>query len=187
MKNWLVYLLGCLLFSFGAKMFIDSSLGTDPLDAMIIGISHHTGWLLGTISLTISGLFLALWSILNKKFPPITCFLTMGGVGYLIDLWNYIGILPFNHWFLLIIGLLTVAFSSALIIKSELGIRIMDLLALTFVKKWTWNFTLAKMLFEIGFISSALLLGGPVGIGTVMFVLLVGTLIEPFTLLLKNI
>ena len=185
MKNWLYYILGILLFSVGAKCFIDSNLGTDPLDAMIIGIHQHTHLLLGTISLILSSIFLITWSILNKKIPPLTCFITMGGVGYLIDLWNYLGKIPINSWVLLIGGLLMVSFSSALIIKSKLGIRIMDLLALTFKQKWNWNFTLSKMIFESIFIIVAYILNGPIGIGTILFFILVGTLIEPFMKLLK--
>lgn len=186
MRNWLFYILGCVLFSLGAKLFIDSNLGTDPLDVMIIGISNHTGFLLGTISTALSAIFLSTWMFLNKKLPPMTCFLTMGGVGYLIDLWNYIGKFPGNAWVQLLSGLIAVSSASALIIHSKIGIRIMDLLALTFKEKWNMNFTLSKMIFEISFLTIGIVLGGPAGIGTVLFVLIVGTMIEPSLKLLER-
>jgi uncharacterized membrane protein YczE len=37
----LMYAVGCLLFSIGAKFFIDSGLGTDPLDVLVIGLNIH--------------------------------------------------------------------------------------------------------------------------------------------------
>jgi uncharacterized membrane protein YczE len=190
-KRMSMYILGCILFSIGAKLFIDSNLGTDPLDVLQLGIVKHTGLLIGTVAAILSVVFLFLWVVWNKKFPPLTPFLTMFGVGYLIDLWNYLQI---NHWtqllnnyFLLFLGLLAVIVSSSLIIMSNIGIRIMDLVALTIVEKWEWSFTKAKMLFEIGFVVFGYLLGGPLGIGTLAFTLLVGTGIEPIAKLLKKL
>ena len=79
----------------------------------------------------------------------------------------------------LLVGVGLCALGSAYIIMSGIGVRIMDLVALTLVKRFRWRFTSAKMIFEVGFISGALLLNGPVGIGTFAFVLLVGLLIAP--------
>jgi uncharacterized membrane protein YczE len=163
----------------GAKLFIDSQLGTDPLDALAIAVASHTGTLIGTVSAVIAAAFLLLWTYWNRRFPPVTSFATMIGVGYLIDLWNHLGVVPGNPWLLLVTGLLMVSVASALIIMSGIGVRIMDLVALTMVRRFRWKFTHAKMLFEMGFVGSALLLGGPVGIGTIAFVLFVGLLIAP--------
>ncbi len=178
-RRWAGYIIGCLLFSAGAKLFIDSGLGADPLDALAIALSTRTGALIGTASGTIAIGFLLLWTYWNRRFPPVTSFATMIGVGYLIDLWNHLGAVPGHPWLLLVAGLLMVAMASALIIMSGIGVRIMDLVALTLVNRFRWRFTTAKMVFEVGFISGALLLGGPVGVGTVAFVLLVGLLIAP--------
>lgn len=180
MKRIFLYVSGCLAFSIGAKLFIDSHLGVDPLDALVIGISKHTGLLLGTISGGLCILFLLVWSAWNKKWPPLTTLVTMFGVGYLIDFWNWMN---FRHGLdpriCLIAGLFFVAYGSALIIMSGYGIRVMDLMALSFVEKMGWPFIGAKLMFEVSFITSGWLLGGPVGVGTVAFLLLVGTLIVP--------
>lgn len=41
LKRSLIYGCGCLLFSFGAKFFIDAKLGVDPLDVLVLGIVKH--------------------------------------------------------------------------------------------------------------------------------------------------
>jgi len=174
-----VYLTGCLLFSFGAKCFIDSDMGTDPLDVLVLGIVKHTGLTIGIVSGLIAVFFLAVWSLWNRQRPPITPFVTMFLVGSLIDLWNYLRLesflLPvFSSYALLGIGLVIAAFASSLIIMSGIGIRTMDLVAITMVHKWRTTFFTAKMSIEIAFIVSGYLLGGPVGIGSVAFVTLVG-------------
>lgn len=182
--NWenqqiLFYLAGCSIFSLGAKFFIDSKLGTDPLDVLVLGIVKHTGITIGIVSGAIAVAFLLLWSFWNRKIPPVTPFITMFLVGSLIDLWNVIKLefytkQLFTSYPLLLIGLFLAAYGSSLIIMSGIGIRVMDLVAITIVYKWNWKFFYAKMMFEIFFVLSGWILGGPVGVGTIAFVCIVG-------------
>ncbi len=189
--RWLqivLYLLGCLFFSLGVKLFIDSSMGVDPLNSLVIGIVDRVQVSfikVGFVSATITLAFLALWMWWNGERPPITPFVTMALVGYLIDFWNYCRLEEFtgrllSHTTMLVTGLFCDSYASALIIMSGIGIRIMDLVAITIVRKWNWSFFAAKMLFEVSFISLGWLLGGPVGFGTVAFVFIVGPFIQPF-------
>jgi uncharacterized protein len=181
------YIVGCVLFSLGVKMFIDSALGTDPLHAMILGIVATVslpGVGVGVIESALTASFLAVWTIWNRRLPPLMTFVTMASVGFLIDLWNLIGLERWTlAWLapspLMFVALLSVSYASALIIISGIGIRVMDLLAISFVRRLGWRFLWAKLTFEAGFVLLALAFGGPVGLGTVCFVLVVGTLIPP--------
>jgi uncharacterized membrane protein YczE len=182
-----MYVIGCLLFSLGVKMFIDAALGTDPLHAMIIGIVNSLAQPLvgiGVVESVLTACFLLLWAFWNRRLPPLMTFVTMAAVGFLVDFWNLIGLEQFTIAFLdpiplMILALLSVSYASALIIMSGIGIRVMDLLAITFVIRLGWPFLWAKLLFEASFVLLALAFGGPVGLGTVCFVLIVGTLIPP--------
>ncbi|WGF88782.1 YczE/YyaS/YitT family protein [Marinivivus vitaminiproducens] len=182
-----LYLLGCVLFSIGVKMFIDADLGTDPLHALIIGIvgAVDTPFVrIGTVESAITIGMLVVWSVWNRAVPPLMTFVTMALVGYLIDFWNVIGLEQWTTgWLapvpLMLAALLIDAYASALIIMSGIGIRVMDLIAIAFVRKLGWTFLWAKLLFEVGFVVGALAFGGPVGMGTVGFVVIVGTLIPP--------
>lgn len=180
-----IYIVGCFLFSFGAKFFIDSNLGTDPLDVMVIGIVQHIGLTIGIVSGLVSILFLGIWSLWNKKRPPISPFITMFLIGSLIDLWNYLKVEElttalFQPYLLLIFAVLFASYGSSLIIMSGIGIRIMDLVAITMVEKLKWHFFYAKMSLEVFFVVSGLLLGGPFGIGTFAFLLFVSPSIVLF-------
>jgi uncharacterized membrane protein YczE len=181
----LMYLTGVSVFSLGAKCFIISQLGTDPLDVLIIAIDKILMFGMGICSAVVSLLFLAWWVLWNKKYPPISPFITTTLTGLLIDLWSLWGLGEYlvtrmNEYTLLAAGLVLCAYSSALIIMSGIGIRIMDLVVLTMVSKWKWSFTKAKMIIEIGIFSSGWLLGGPFGVGTIAFLLVIGPLIQPF-------
>lgn len=129
--------------------------------------------------------FLAWWSIWNRQYPPLTPFLTTFLVGNLIDLWNWIDlrILELRMWnayALLVIGLILCGQASALIIMSGIGIRIMDLVAISIVKKWKISFFAAKISLEVFLLGSGAALGGPVGVGTLLFILCVGPFIQIF-------
>ncbi len=185
------YLTGCILFSIGAKFFIDSKLGTDPLDVLVIGINTYLHLGLGICSSIVAILFLTWWTIWNKKFPPLTPFVTTALVGFLIDLWNYLAIEEITTSILypypmLIMGLFTCSYASSLIIMSGIGIRIMDLVAITMVQKWKWSFFRAKMVLEVGLFSTGWVLGGPVGVATILFLFLVGPFIQPFMYINKR-
>lgn len=181
-----LYLLGCVMFSLGVKMFIDAGMGTDPLHAMIIGIVGMVDRPMigiGVVESVLTIGFLAAWMLWNRRLPPLMTFVTMAGVGFLVDFWNMIGLESVTQTLdalpLMVLALLFVSYASALIIMSGIGIRVMDLLAITFVRRLGWSFLKAKLMFEASFVSLALAFGGPVGLGTVSFVLMVGTLIPP--------
>jgi hypothetical protein len=120
----------------------------------------------------------------NKRLPPVSTFITMVLIGVLIDLWNWLGIdavtgslgtrvLP------MLVGLVLNAYGSALIIMSGIGIRVVDLVALTLVSRLGWRFYQAKLSLEAGFLAIGFVLGGPVGVAALAFVLVVGPFVEP--------
>lgn len=181
----LLYLGACVVFSLGAKSFIDSKLGVDPLDVLTIALSQNLHTTIGISSGMVAIGFLTAWTLWNRKFPPLTPFVTTFLVGNLIDLWILLDPLRSIRLFapagvLLVGGLLVCSYASSLIIMSGIGIRIMDLVAITMVREWRWSFFSAKMVLEVGLFTSGWLLGGPIGITTIAFLFLVGPFIQPF-------
>lgn len=180
-----MYLCGCLFFSLGAKFFIDSHLGVDPLDVLVIGLAERIHTTIGISSGAVAIGFLLIWSLWNRKRPPVSPFVTMFLVGNLIDLWNYLDIGRFVTPLLssipmLLVGLLLCSFASSLIIMSGIGIRVMDLLAISMVKKWRLKFYIAKIIQEVGLLTSGAVLGGPFGFATIAFIFIVGPCISAF-------
>ena len=62
---------------------------------------------------------------------------------------------------------------------SGIGIRVIDLVALTLVRHLGTRFYVAKLALEAGFLLAGFLLGGPVGIAAIAFVCVVGPFMEP--------
>lgn len=176
-----MYLAGCLLFSLGVKLFIDAGEGVDPLHAMAIGIVDRIHLPVVGVGVVVSAItiaFLVRWSLWRGKFPPLATFLTMALVGFLVDAFNLAGLERMTQELLtptpmMLTGLLLDAYGSALIIMSGIGVRIMDLVAIAARKRYRCSFLTAKMAIETGFVLVALLVGGPIGLATLAFMVLV--------------
>ena len=183
-----MYLAGCLVFSLGVKLFIDAGLGMDPLHAMVIGSFKHLELgptPLGLVTTLVSLIILLLWSATRERLPPLSTLFTMVLTAFLVDLWNFVGLekvvmATIGSGPSLMLGLLLDAYASALLIMSGIGLRVMDLLAVSLVHKRGWRFTYGKLLFESGFVVIALLTGGPVGIATLAFLAVVCPVISIF-------
>ncbi|MEU6486131.1 hypothetical protein [Streptomyces sp. NPDC046887] len=178
----LVYLSGCLLFSTGAHFFIQSRLGTDPLDVFALGVLEHLPLTIGLCQAAVAIVCIGIWAAWNRRRPVLSPFLTFFLCGTLIDLQQWAGLagyLRLGGYPLVLLGALLCAYASALIIMSGFGIRAIDLVAITVRQRWKWPFWCGKGLIEGALLLSGWLLGGPVGIGTVVFLVFVDLLIEP--------
>lgn len=186
MKNgkYVLYFLGCLLFSLGATFFIASNLGTNPLDVFTTGIRKQFGLMIGTTQSLFAIVCLIIWTIIYKfkRIPPISTFLTFFLCGYLIDFFLYLSgeQTPLNSWIELGIALFLCTEASALIIMSGFGIRAMDLVAIALTDKTHLPFWVYKGIAEVLLFSVGWMLGGAFGVGTIAFLFFVGWMIQPF-------
>lgn len=188
-NNIIIYLIGCVLFSLGASSFIFSNLGTDPLDVFCLGIQNYINVKIGTIQSLFAIVCLFIYSSINQwKIPPLSTFITFFICGYLIDFFRFIlkdFSVNMNQYMLLLSGTFLCMQGSAFIIMSKIGIRAMDLLALSLEEKTKKPFWIYKGFAEVLLLLTGWVLGGPVGVGTIAFLLIVGWFIQP-TIILNN-
>ena len=127
---------------------------------------------------------LGIWSAWNKLLPILSPFVTFFLCGTLIDIGLFyheqiMAIMPFQSYSLMAVAVVICAYASSLIIMSGIGIRAMDLVAITMVYKWKLPFVVWKTLLEACLLISGYLVGGPVGIGTIAFLTVVDLMIQP--------
>ena len=180
--QYVLYLAGCVMFALGATCFIEADLGTDPLDVFALGLRDLTPLTVGMAQGLFAALMLAIWAGLERRVPSIWPFITFFFCGTMIDLWLHNGALgrtPISNAALMLVGVALCTFGSAYIIMSGIGIRAMDLVALALVERTGRPFWLFKAIAEVALLAVGWVLGGPVGIGTVFFLVFVGFLIQP--------
>ncbi|WP_017975402.1 YczE/YyaS/YitT family protein [Actinopolyspora halophila] len=174
------YLSGCLVFASGAMLFIHSELGADPLDVLSLGLKRHLPVTIGIAQALIALVCIAVWSLWNQRRPIATPFVTFFLCGSLIDLGLLADLSAIPPVPAVAFGLVLCAYGSSLIIMSGIGIRAMDLLVISLVTRWKWPFWGAKIAVEGLLLGIGYLLGGPVGVGTLVFLVFVDGLIQPF-------
>jgi hypothetical protein len=177
-KRILLYVLGMVAFAIGSKCFVDCRMGTDPLDVLLIGFSQTTGVLIGHAAIIATACFIGAYMWATRKLPHWTSFITAPLCGYALDFLNWQFPTGAGQPWLVFPALLLCSFGSAMILVSRYGIRIIDLLVIVLRDRTRIPFWAGKILVEILLFSGGLLLGGPFGIATLLFVTHVGPLVQ---------
>jgi hypothetical protein len=180
-----VYLAGCIFFAVGEDLFIASNLGTDPLDVFVLGLRKHVPMTIGMGQAGVAAVCIIVWAIWSRKKPIFSPFFTFAFCGSLIDLLQLTKAAQLTHLgpvSLMILAGMMCAYGSALIIMSGIGIRAMDLVAISSREQLHWPFWVGKSSMELVLLVVGIFLGGPAGIGTVYFLASVDLLIQPLVM-----
>lgn len=171
---------GLTLFGFGIAMMVLSNLGLSPWEVFHQGISIRTGIPLGTVGIITGALVLVLWLPLGER-PGIGTLANVVLIGIVIDL--TLLVFPDDvdslwiRWALLLGGILIIAIGTGLYIGVGLGPGPRDGLMTGLGAKGV-PIGVARVAIEVTVLGLGYVLGGTVGIGTVIFAFGVGPLVQ---------
>jgi uncharacterized membrane protein YczE len=172
-------LIGLVLFGLGVAMLILADLGLAPWEVLHQGISFRTGIPIGTVGIVTGALVLLLWIPLGERIG-IGTIANVFLIGIVIDLTLWAApdeiAAVWMQWALLVGGTLTVALGSGLYIGVGLGPGPRDGL-MTGLSRRGIPIGFARAAIEISVLVIGWLLGGTVGIGTLVFAFGVGPLV----------
>ncbi len=178
-KEWFVILkkmpqtfFGLFLYALGIIEMLYSNLGTSPWDTFNLGVINYVPITFGQGSQLI-GLFVLAASYFIGVIPGIASILNMYFIGFFIDIIDNTGLIRTPGSFigrlaLLVIGILTIGWATYFYLKVELGAGPRDGLMEGLVKKLDRPVWLIRGTIEITVLAIGYLLGGPVGIGTLI-------------------
>ena len=184
-KNWLAFLarmpsllVGLIFFSAGIVANLHAGLGMMPWGVLNVGLEKMTPFTLGEVSQVVGLAVLLLGWLLG--FPPgFGTFANMTVIGASIDWIIASGLIPIPQalpWQLVLL-LLSVTFlgmGTLLYIRVGLGAGPRDGLMMGLVKKTGRPVSTIRGAIEITVLAIGYLLGGPVGIGTVISAVTLG-------------
>ena len=174
-------LLGLVLFGTGSAMQVHAALGISPWEVLHQGIALNTPISIGVAGILISFVVLLFWLPLRQR-PGVGTITNAIVIGAMIDV--VLAVLPdvetlTGRWALLIGGVLLVAIGSGIYIGVRLGPGPRDGL-MTGMADRGLSIRLARTLVEGTALVIGWLLGGNVGIGTVVFAVAIGPLVQIF-------
>jgi len=167
---------GLFIFGVGVALMVQAGIGLDPWTVLAEGIARRSGLGIGWVILLIGAAVLLMWIPLRQK-PGIGTIANILLVGLSVELAVAV-IPPITGWFwqllVFLIGLVVLAIASGIYIGAHLGPGPRDGLMTGLNARLGWPIWLSRFIVEGTVLFAGWLLGGTVGIGTVLFALLIG-------------
>ncbi|OFI38700.1 hypothetical protein BIU82_04495 [Arthrobacter sp. SW1] len=173
-------LIGLAMYGISLAMFIRAGLGLDPWDVFHQGLAVKLGWSMGTVVIVVSFLVLLLWIPL-RQMPGFGTLANAVLVGVFADVG--LALIPsFSHLggqiAMLAGAVLLNGIASACYIGARLGPGARDGLMTGLARRTGWSVRLSRTLIEVVVLASGFALGGTVGVGTVVYALSIGPLVQ---------
>lgn len=173
--------IGLVLFGLGVGLMLRSNLGVPPWDVLHQGLAIRFGLTVGIWSIFISLVVLLAWIPLGERFGLGTV-LNAVIIGVMIDVTAALvpeaGI-AWMAWLMLLVGVVLIGIASGMYIGAALGPGPRDGL-MTGIARRGPSIRLTRAVIEVTVLAAGWLLGGTFGVGTVIFALAIGPLVQFF-------
>lgn len=174
--------LGLWLYGASMAMVIRGALGLDPWDVFHAGVLEHTPLSFGTIVILVGALVLLLWIPL-RQMPGLGTVANVVLIGVATDvtlaLLEQPGSLGARAG-LLVGGVVLNGLAGALYIGAQLGPGPRDGLMTGLARRTGLSLRLVRTSLEVTVLAVGFLLGGQVGVGTVLYAVAIGPLVQLF-------
>lgn len=182
MWRWIFFIGGMIFMSLGISLTIKGRwLGIAPWDVLHVGLYQNFGLTIGTWGILTGFIIIIVTALFLKEWPRIGTWLNMLLIGLFIDLFNWL--LPdvsstAGQTIFFVLGVIVLSYGVGIYVSPNLGAGPRDSLMLLFVDKFGWSLRVVRTAIEAVVTLLGFLLGGPVGVGTIIVVLLSGQIIQ---------
>jgi uncharacterized membrane protein YczE len=171
---------GLVLYGISLAMEVRAGLGLDPWDVFHQGIAKHTGLSFGTVVIVVGAAVLLAWIPMRQK-PGLGTVSNVIVIGLVVDV--ALDAIPAAgplavQFALLLGGVFLNAVAGAAYIGAGLGPGPRDGLMTGLVARTGRSVRLVRTSIEVSVLTVGALLGGSVGIGTVVYALGIGPLLH---------
>ncbi|MEN3768511.1 YitT family protein [Priestia megaterium] len=190
--KYVVYVGGILLLTLGIALTIQSNLKASPFDALLVGLSLNVGLSVGSWEMILASVLICVNALLSKQKPEVLGLLTAFITGLGIDVWLFLleSWAPFEMWYSKLccfgIGLIIIGVGTSAYLHTNFAPIPIDRLTLIIQRLVKTNLFLARTLIYFTFLLAAMILNGPIGVGTLLTVFLGGMLLNFFMPITKR-
>lgn len=173
-------LIGLVLYGTGCALTVAAGLGVDPWTVLAQGLSLRTGIGIGWVTNILGFLVLLAWIPLRQRpgVGTVANILLVGtSMQIALDLMPAVSG-PILQFSVLLGGIVLVAIASGLYIGAGFGPGPRDGLMTGIHTRFGWPVWTARATVELAVLAAGWLLGGTVGVGTVLFAVLIGPLVH---------
>jgi uncharacterized membrane protein YczE len=174
--------IGLALYGISSSLLVIGGQGLVPWDVLHQGLQRQTGIAIGTWSIIVGLVILLLWIPLREK-PGIGTISNAIVIGGTIDLMLWL--VPDAHgtllrWSCCLVGVFVNGVATGMYIGAGLGPGPRDGLMTGFARRSGRSIRLVRTALEVTVLVLGWILGGTVGVGTVIYLLAIGPLAHAF-------
>ncbi|TQL03907.1 YitT family protein [Cellulomonas sp. SLBN-39] len=176
-------LVGLVLYAASIALVVRAGLGAMPWDVLTQGVVRQSGWSFGAVTVATSLVVVACWVPLRQR-PGVGTLANIVVIGVLVDPFlALVGQLPETlpvvaRAALLVAGVAGNGLATALYVGASLGPGPRDGLMTGLVARTGWPVRLVRGGIEVAVVTVGWLLGGTVGVGTLVYALAIGPLVH---------
>lgn len=184
----IILMVGLTIAHLGVTLFILADLGSDPFNVLVQGIFRTVSGIVdwsfithGRVHIVICFLIILALLIVDKNYVKIGTILCMIFGGPIIDLFTIVLAPVFAitdslvfKIIMLALGCVILAYGMTIVIKSEAGTGPNDLVSVVISDKTKKKFGMVRIVVDVSFVVIGFILGGSIGIGTIICAFCVG-------------
>lgn len=181
LRDFAVIQAGFMLFAVAINIMVRADLGTSPWVALEVAVTHYLPISLGQALIVVSLAIIVLDVVLGQPLGWGTL-ANMLCIGLWVDaLLPLVPAVPALWWVqvpYLLLGVLIMGFATALYVGVNAGAGPRDSLMLAVSRRGKVSVRLARTIIEVAVVTAAWLLGGTVGLGTLLFAVCIGPAVQ---------
>ncbi|TFD99714.1 YczE/YyaS/YitT family protein [Jeotgalibacillus salarius] len=180
--RWSFFLVGLVILGLGISLTIKGQrLGIGPWDVLHVGLFQQLGLTVGTWAILVGAFIIAITVLVTKKPPRIGAILNMLLIGVFIDL--FIWLIPepqtlIGATAILLFGIVVMGYGIGIYVSADLGEGPRDTVMMMIVRRTGWNLSKVRRGIEVVALIIGWMLGGPVGVGTILIAFFTGTIVN---------
>ncbi|WP_432250161.1 YczE/YyaS/YitT family protein [Streptomyces sanyensis] len=173
---------GLVLYGASCALLVRAGLGLEPWGVLHQGLSGLTGLSIGTVSILVGAVALLLWIPIRQR-PGLGTVSNLLVIGISMD--AFLAVLPEARALpvraaLLVGGVVLNGMATGLYIAARFGTGPRDGLMTGLHRLTGRSIRLVRTALEVAVVTTGFLLGGSVGVGTVLYALAIGPLTQAF-------
>lgn len=184
-KRTSLYFIGLAIAALGIALVIKSATGTGPWDTVAVGLNLHFGLTIGIWSIISQGLLIFVTALVERKRPQFLPLVVLMIRSAFLDFWLYIVLRNVDftssvitQWLTFTIGLIGLGIGIGIYLLANFSASPVDGLMVAIHNRFGYSFTISRLLIESNAVFIGFLLGGPVGLGTLIMAFLLGRIVQ---------
>ena len=189
-KRIIIFLIGMSIIQFGVALFLRMNIGSDPFTVFTQGLANTlnnfgVNATTGTANRIILIVLFSIILLLNKSHIKIGTIICVVGVGPIIDLGvSMVSILPVESYnyllkmFLIALGCFIIAIGFSMLSATKVGVAPNDIIPFIIKERTNWEYRWIRILMDAVLLISGSILGGTVGVGTIIAMATTGPFIQ---------